>query len=700
MLTVALVALVAALVAGGSALPPRTPLAVTRVPDEPGTIVLPDDLATLQAVAADLDGDGVRDLIRLVGPDDGAIWIEAWSDGGDGWRLMAAPASAVPGTAGQAELAYVGRPVRLLVRRVDGEDRVTLVRQPDFSEPDDPDECCLLLEDLEIAGNSIRLNSVAEPDGVADSVYAIDLDGDGTDELVATRSVEPLDSPRTPVAARVFRWADRHFGRPTATVLPVGSPSSPFVLGDSDGVPGDELGFISSASNFHLFRVGLGRGDSLVTEDSDIVVYDARAVPLGPSRRGIAVLNPTDGLGVMAWPRGRLPSPPAASRPLAPDDWLIGVIEFAGRPCLIVNRPDHDAVHVLQLPSLQPITGGPIEISQAAQVLVHTATPPYVGPLPGGRGGEPAAIVAGRLLPSPFFGDRAAAFGALPGAAPIGLVGRARETLAIAHGGRTLDPVGGSLDPPVMLAGTAVTLAPFAESAKPEGNGGSYEPPTDGGVALATGVTGVSVGGLVAEVHAPPGSRVYVSVAGGDPGAPNVVGESGALDVAVGPQSGATGDDLAPVRLTVSTPAGHAYVSTWRLQLVEDAPALVAHADTQFGSTSVTIAGSTVPYAAVELGGKRVDVDEDGRFSTSVDLPPWPTDVSITARDPFGHETSLVISGIGLFDYRALPWIPIALVLLGAIALAFIARVPRMRGQPRPVSDDAALEELDPAERL
>ena len=59
-----------------------------------------------------------------------------------------------------------------------------------------------------------------------------------------------------------------------------------------------------------------------------------------------------------------------------------------------------------------------------------------------------------------------------------------------------------------------------------------------------------------------------------------------------------------------------------------------------------------------------------------------------------------MVSGVGIFDYRALPWVPIALVLLVGIASALILRVPKPRTAPRPAGDDAALEELDPADRL
>ena len=53
MLTWALATVLPLLLAGSAALPPPGPFAVVRVPDEPGAIVLPDDMPTLQAVAGD-----------------------------------------------------------------------------------------------------------------------------------------------------------------------------------------------------------------------------------------------------------------------------------------------------------------------------------------------------------------------------------------------------------------------------------------------------------------------------------------------------------------------------------------------------------------------------------------------------------------------------------------------------------------------
>jgi hypothetical protein len=447
--------------------------------------------------------------------------------------------------------------------------------------------------------------------------------------------------------------------------------------------------------------VGLGPDDALVTEDSGIVASDAIGVPIRGRRLGIAVLNPTLGVGVISWPRGGPPElPPLATRLVEGDAKLLDVVQVAGRSHLLVHSPQAEALRVLHLPDLEPIQG-PIGPTASAAALPGGPISAYVGPLPGGLAdGRRAAIVAGRLVPSPFYVGPAVPMGAFAGAWPVGLVGRGRDWMAVQHGPvPPMDPAGGRLDPPVMNSASAVALATLRQVASEEETGGSYEPQAAGGVQLGGGALGVTSEGIVAEVRAPPGSRVYVSGPDTDDTVVAVVvGATGAIDVAV-PPSGATSGTPASVTLTVATPAGHAYVSSWDLQLVADAPELSARTETSIGSARVTIAGRTAAYAEVEVAGDPVMVAHDGRFTASVDLPPWPTEVAITATDPFGHETRFVVSGVGLFDYRALPWAPIALVLLAAIAIAFAARVPRPRSMPRAFGDDGALEELDPADR-
>jgi hypothetical protein len=146
----------------------------------------------------------------------------------------------------------------------------------------------------------------------------------------------------------------------------------------------------------------------------------------------------------------------------------------------------------------------------------------------------------------------------------------------------------------------------------------------------------------------------------------------------------------------VVTPAGDAYLASWDAVVLDGPPPLGATTHTPLGSADVEIRGSTAPYATVRLGGDSLAVDADGRFRTTVALPPWPTEIVVVAVDPIGNEARLRLTGIGLFDYRSLPWIPISAVLLGVAAVVLFLRVPRTRAAPRTASEEGTVEELEP----
>jgi hypothetical protein len=76
----------------------RIPSPLVSVPDEPGALMLPE-APTYQAVAADVDGDTTRELVRLVEAPDGSIVIEAWGFAGDAWQPVGDPVTAVPSRA-------------------------------------------------------------------------------------------------------------------------------------------------------------------------------------------------------------------------------------------------------------------------------------------------------------------------------------------------------------------------------------------------------------------------------------------------------------------------------------------------------------------------------------------------------------------------------------------------------------------------
>lgn len=667
--------------------------ALVGIPDEPGAQVVLE-AAIYQAVAADLDGDGSREIVVLTHGDGSAIAAAAWRDTAAGWRRVGEPIEVLPG-ATIPGVAWLGSPMRLLVRSVDGVDRVTLVRQPAYRDANEGPACCLLIDDLVLGPAGVRLVPVAATRLSVEAVHVLDLDGDGTDELVATTSVPPLGDTSFPTDARVYRWSDGRF-TVTDTRLPIGSGDTPFLLGDSDGRPGEELAIIATAGRQDVYRVSLGSGDSLVAEAAGMVAFDAAAVPIDDGR-GIAVLTTAGSLAVRPWPFGAVPGPAVGEVPME-GGTILGTVGLAGVDSLILRQTiGGDRVHVFDLPALEPriaaITPSPAAAAFDAGPLVS-----YVGALPGGLAdGSPAIVYAGRLLGD---GQAASPFATLGAAQPIGLVGSERAQLALLHGPDAaavpLDPRGGRLDAPRLLEAAAVTVAPMELVRQSEHDDAGLDPTATSAV-LVGPQNSVLVGpsGFIARVDAPPGSRVYVAVEEPDAvSASAAVPPSGSVRISVpAPRTPGAGQRAA---LAVTTPAGRSYLATWDVRLLADAPPLAVLVATPIGSGEVEVTGRSATYATISVDGQPVAVDEQGRFSVRLPAPPWPTEFAVTATDPFGNVSSTTATGVGWFDYRSLPWIPIA---AGALALAGVflfLRVPRASPLPRRADDDAGLEELGP----
>jgi hypothetical protein len=68
----------------------------------------------------------------------------------------------------------------------------------------------------------------------------------------------------------------------------------------------------------------------------------------------------------------------------------------------------------------------------------------------------------------------------------------------------------------------------------------------------------------------------------------------------------------------------------------------------------------------------------------------------IEVDDSIGNIGRRTVTGVGWFDYRGLPWIPIVAAIVGIAALILVLRVPRLDPLPRRADDDSALEELEP----
>ena len=693
--------LLALLVVMPASVPRPAPDAVRAAPDEPGAHVLPD-AAILQVVAADLDGDGTRELVRLVRGDGDAVLAEVWADRGGTWELLGEPVEVVPPSrVGQRiDDVFAATPVRLLVRRVAGSERVTVASQPHFEEIDVGEPCCLLLHDLLIGPETgPRRVEVAEPSDFSDAILVIDLDGDGTDELLSTQSLPPAGDISFPTLARVFRWSGDAFGPPTESELRIGSGDSPFLLGDSDGLPGDEAAIISTLGPPGLYRIEAGAADHLTAQPAGFTADQAVAVPVGDGR-GVAATGPAIGFGVARWPRGGPATAPVGTSQLS-GVRLLGTVEVEGQPRLAAHREESTTLHLLELPGLEPWRETLIGRSPAAALLSAGPPAPFVGVIPGPDVASAGIAHAGRLVTPTTTRDGSSppAMATLAGASPIGLVGTDGD-LALLHaplGPSAPGPGGGALVVPTVVPLAWTSVVPIDLVVRPEADLGAIDPEIAGALRL-DGSNDLAVGsdGFEATVVAPPGSRVIPSAGTVMARSASVVPASGSLNVRLSASAADGSTDRRRIRLVVMTPAGHAYVASWDVEPRVDPPAVEAVASTRFGSSSVEVSGHTVRQAGVRIGGRPVEVDASGGFRASVEMPPWPTEVAIEVDDGLGNVARTTVVGVGLFDYRGLPWVPIVAMVVGVAALVLLLRVPRTGPFARRADDDAVLEELEP----
>jgi hypothetical protein len=657
--------------------------AVVAVPEEPSVMLV--DEATYDVALADLDDDGAREIVALVEGERGTIVARAWTESRVGWREVGPPLEVVPS---DVTPGWALAPVKLLVLADGARDRLVLLRQPSDPEPDLGVPCCLLIDLLELVEGGLRARDVAPITDKMDAAFGLDLDGDGTDELVTTRSEPPLGDITFPTVANVYRLADDRFGPPTTTDLPIGSGDTPFVLGDSDGRPGEELAVIATLGRPELYRLALGDGDRLTVEDAGFVATDALAVPIGQGR-GTLVVDEA-GWSLRPWPSlGPLGDPVVSGE--YPGGRIVGVVGGATSASAVVAARIAVGPVVIDLDTFNVgLPAEPPPSLDASPVLVYHGTVPSTS-----RHDAAWAIVDGQRWSAGSRASAPARVARFAGAVPVGFAGVDGRTLVVHHG-RMPARTDAALMPPTARPGSGVGIVVASDGA--EADGGVLAPPLRGTVPLDGGVMAVARGtAFSAEIAAPAGSRVYV--ASEDPSALEsiaVVPSSGALAVPMAVPALTTPNPRYDASLVVVTPGGATYQARWSISVLTEPPELEVHSRTRLASGSVQLDGETDAYAEILVDGRPVGVDDSGRFSADVEAPPWPTEVTVEARDPVGNVATTSLTVVGWFDYRALPWVPIGGIVVAVTAVALFLRVPRPVAAPRRSADDGVLEELDP----
>ncbi len=693
--------LVALAMAGTFLMMPLTAFAV-----DDGTQVLPGQ--TAGAITIDVDGDGVREVVRVVPePSRARYLLEAWAFDGDRWALI--------GTANivrhnQDHNARV--PINssadafgLLAWNDGNGERLLLATVGNAVDGDTG--CCLTVSAVAMSDGVLRVYPLVGTFGDAELIFVLDVDGDGVDELLVSETA-PGDQPAT---ARLLRWNGESGFDSQPVELPAGTgPWFGWVIGDSDGVPGEEL-ISGPTSDGQLVRFVAEPGALLVAELARGVpgAFGRPASPFGAAG-GMVMGMTQDEIHVMDWPRGG--EIEVIHRQQTSERFAMSVVG-TGTDAVIVdyghgpNTDEGPQEALVYDPTLEPqLSLPPSDASSRLSELSARGFPalrlvphglfPYVGPLPGGMGdGREAFFAAGSLVILGGEGEPAVRpTNGLVGRLPVGVAGPDHGWMALAAGyfvGRDwafLRPHGFS---------GSLAIAPITEVLPDEPPDGRLRPELRDAIVIedADGTQRVFApdGGFTATISAPPLSSVVVAFDHTIP----FQGEMGLepMSIEVGPATQREGDQDFKAAIVVITPAGAAYTVAWEGRILREPPELAAAAQTNLLQLSATVSGVASPETAVTIDGEPVATDARGRFSLSVDAAIWPRDVVVTASNALGNQSQERLSVVGVVDYRGLPWVPIVAFATIGIGAALFVRTPGQHSRSLARADDAHLEEIE-----
>ena len=165
------------------------------------------------------------------------------------------------------------------------------------------------------------------------------------------------------------------------------------------------------------------------------------------------------------------------------------------------------------------------------------------------------------------------------------------------------------------------------------------------------------------------------------------------IDIAP-PRTQEEGNQALEATILVLTPDGRGTAEQWTGTFVREPPEIGATASTNGMALSATLHGHASPASQVTANGVPIETDAEGRFTSSIDAPIWPSRVVVTARDPLGNEATTVVEVLGVVDYRGLPWAAILLVATVLVGVLLFVRTPKRRAAAL-AEGDAGLEELE-----
>jgi hypothetical protein len=690
------------------------PVAVVAA-DPPETQVLPG--STLPALTIDLNDDGAREVLRLVDRETPGMELEVWSIRQDVWLPLASTeVAAHPGPDGSldpsSEMAAIIR------MRIDGRDHAVLATASMLLVPNLPGTvCCVELADVILAQDRLMLVPLPTQDIRAEYLAAVDLDADGTDELVTQVTTYADMNDVGTYRVEVHRWDGHGFRRFYSDEREQQGFS--VVPGEADGEPGSEL-YITPSETASLERLLMTDGTMTLERASADLGQPFEAWIMGATNGRVLVQQP-EGVRLFEWPRDERPSALGRFDSLAyPRVDIVGdgddaiFVVYEGFDYLGSNDPritllDMDFNQIGAVPiseRIAPLWDAASTFSSRGYGSTRSLFP-FVGLLPGAGPRETWPYLANGVRIEAGGPDGYTTTEADPfiGVSPIGRAGPDDEWLALGQG------IYGGYYGPFAQSDSATYLFPFAQSPFPlaasltMARADEIVAPSDDPVATlrADGAVAIEVDGqtrLAASyegfdivIDAPFGSFVTYD----DRSVPVEVeiGEA-PLVVEVRAPNGPKNRNRDFTRtFFIATPDGRGQVATFEGTFIGEAPEVTANADTDAFALHSRIYGRASDGVSVSVDGAPAELNGNGAYSVEVDAPIWPRDVVVVARDVLGNESVERLQVVGFLDYRGLPWAVIIGVATVAAGGFLFVRTPQRRERPVAAWDDGVLEEVD-----